>query len=251
MNRRGLRRARQHARVGRATVSPRSATSRHSTSPRTSRSAKRRRSSREVVRPTCCSRRRPVRLVWPRSSYAADRGYVSAAFLARPSRRVRRCGDSFRASAVPPAALDLVVTYALKAFPRRRSDHLPILALIVLVSRSSCCPARLLPGSSYDDRDHPVRNPSSRSNGAPYLPSFCDLPAAPAEEPFELLRNTVYFDGHGTGRPLTILLYLRGHADVVLGFLDWFRSPEPQVPGIDESTAADAAAVSAPVGPVA
>jgi hypothetical protein len=39
-------------------------------------------------------------------------------------------------------------------------------------------------------------------------------------------------------------------AGVALGILDWFRSPEMSVPGVDEETAASAAALSAPVGPL-
>ena len=64
------------------------------------------------------------------------------------------------------------------------------------------------------------------------------------------MRNTVYFDGNGIGQALTVLLVYTVVAAVILGFLDWFRSPELAVPGLDEGTAAAAGAVSVPVGPL-
>ena len=36
----------------------------------------------------------------------------------------------------------------------------------------------------------------------------------------------------------------------ILGFLDWYRSPELSVPGLDEDDAAQAAGVAIPVGPL-
>ena len=39
-------------------------------------------------------------------------------------------------------------------------------------------------------------------------------------------------------------------AAVILAFLDWFRSPELSVPGVDQRAAAETAAVAAPVGPL-
>jgi hypothetical protein len=46
------------------------------------------------------------------------------------------------------------------------------------------------------------------SNGVPYLPEFWkDLgPFLPPRNAYLLLRNTVYFDGHGIGQALTVLL---------------------------------------------
>jgi hypothetical protein len=38
---------------------------------------------------------------------------------------------------------------------------------------------------------------------------------------------------------------------VVLSFLDWYRSPEPSIPGIDETDTAKVATVALPVGPIA
>ena len=96
-------------------------------------------------------------------------------------------------------------------------------------------------------------NPSSGgSNGVPYLPSFWhDLgPILPPRNAFILLRNTVYFDGNGIDQALTVLLVYAVVTGVILGFLDWFRSPELSVPGVDQRTATETAAVAAPVGPL-
>jgi hypothetical protein len=44
------------------------------------------------------------------------------------------------------------------------------------------------------------------------------------------MRNTVYFDGHGTTQALIILLaYLLVFA-TILGILDWYRRPTPRPP---------------------
>jgi hypothetical protein len=96
-------------------------------------------------------------------------------------------------------------------------------------------------------------NPSSGgSNAAPYLtPFWHDLgPFLPPRNAYVLLRNSIYFDGHGIGQALTVLLVYLVVAAVIIGFLDWFRSPVLSVPGVDEDSAASAAAVSAPVGPL-
>ena len=96
-------------------------------------------------------------------------------------------------------------------------------------------------------------NPSSGGKQRrPYLPSFWhDLgPFLPPRNAYVLLRNAIYFDGHGIGQALTVLLVYLVVAAVIIGFLDWFRSPELTVPGVDEEAAASAAAVSAPVGPL-
>jgi hypothetical protein len=96
-------------------------------------------------------------------------------------------------------------------------------------------------------------NPSSGgSNGVPYLPPFWrDLgPFLPPRNAFDLLRNTVYFGGNGIGRALTVLLAYTVIAGGILFFLTWYRPQELSVPGVDKETAADAAAVSVPVGPL-
>ena len=68
-------------------------------------------------------------------------------------------------------------------------------------------------------------NPSSGgANGVPYLPSFwSDLgPFLPPRNAYLLLRNTVYFDGHGIGQPLTILLAYAVIAGALLIVFDRF-----------------------------
>jgi hypothetical protein len=96
-------------------------------------------------------------------------------------------------------------------------------------------------------------NPSSGgSNGVPYLPTFWhDLgPFLPPRNGYDLLRNTVYFGGNGIGQALTVLLAYTVIAGGILFFLEWYRPQELSVPGVDKETAADAAAVSVPVGPL-
>jgi hypothetical protein len=92
-------------------------------------------------------------------------------------------------------------------------------------------------------------NPSSGgANGVPYLPEFWrDLgPFLPPRNAYLLLRNTVYFDGHGLGQALTILLIYAVIAGALQFVFDWFIDRTRSVPGIED---ADSAAVLAPVGP--
>ena len=96
-------------------------------------------------------------------------------------------------------------------------------------------------------------NPSSGgSNGVAYLPSFwSDLgPFLPPRNALDLLRNSVYFGGNGIGQALTVLLAYTIISGGILFFLEWYRPEELSVAGLDKDTAADAAAVSAPVGPL-
>ena len=96
-------------------------------------------------------------------------------------------------------------------------------------------------------------NPSSGgSNGVPYLPPFWhDLgPFLPPRNGYDLLRNTVYFGGNGIGQALTVLLAYTLIAGGILFFLGWYRPQELSVPGVDKETAASAASVSVPVGPL-
>jgi len=96
-------------------------------------------------------------------------------------------------------------------------------------------------------------NPSSGgSDGAAYLPSFWNGigPFLPPRNAYLLLRNTLYFDGNGIGQPLAVLAAYAVVAAVVLGFLDWFRSPEHEAPGLDQDDVAGAATVAIPVGPL-
>jgi hypothetical protein len=151
--------------------------------------------------------------------------------------------------------VDLIATYWLKGTP---TDSfwiaLPIMALIVVsVSLLAAVLRRVVgPVGIFITVIVIIQfgNPSSGgANGVPYLPAFWkDLgPFLPPRNAYLLLRNTLYFDGHGTGQPLTILLAYAVIAGALLGVFDWFIDrPEPSVPGVED---ADSAAVLAPVGP--
>ena len=188
-------------------------------------------------------------------------GYMSAALL---TTAVGSASARFRGlwlagfAIVTGLIVDLIATYWLEGLPSSSFwIAWPILSLIILVVALVAAVLRRVLG--------PVGivltvivilqfgNPSSGgSNGAPYLPSFWhDIgPFLPPRNAYVLLRNTVYFDGNGIGQALTVLLVYLVVAAAIIGFLDWFRSPELSVPGVDEDTAASAAAVSVPVGPL-
>jgi hypothetical protein len=90
---------------------------------------------------------------------------------------------------------------------------------------------------------------SGGANGVPYLPSFWTTigPFLPPRNAYVLLRNTVYFDGHGTSQALIVLLaYLLVFA-VILGILDWRRRAAPEL-GVDRETEAETAAAAIPAG---
>jgi hypothetical protein len=154
--------------------------------------------------------------------------------------------------------IDLIATYWLDAIPTASFWIVwPIMALIVVTVSLFAAVLRRLLG--------PLGilvtvilfmqfgNPSSGgSNGVPYLPEFWrDLgPFLPPKNALDLLRNTVYFGGNGIGQALTVLLVYTVIAGGILGFLDWYRPQELSVPGVDKDTAAAAAAVSVPAGPL-
>ena len=73
-------------------------------------------------------------------------------------------------------------------------------------------------------------------------------PVPPARNAYLLQRDTVYFDGHGIGQPLTVLLAYTVVAGALLFVFDWFiDKPSLSVPGINEEP--DTTPVLAPVGP--
>ena len=188
-------------------------------------------------------------------------GYMSAALL---TTAVGSASGRWRGlwlvgfAIITGLVVDLIATYWLEGLPSKSFWIVwPIVSLIILVVALVAAVLRRVLG--------PVGifvtvivilqfgNPSSGgSNGAPYLPSFWhDLgPFLPPRNAYVLLRNAVYFDGHGIGQALTVLLVYLVVAAVAIGFLDWFRSPELAVPGVDEESAATAGAVSVPVGPL-
>ena len=188
-------------------------------------------------------------------------GYMSAALLATASgsasnrwRGIWLAGFALATGLV----LDLIVTYGLDGLPDASFwIAWPILAFIILVVALFAAVLRRLLGPAGIILTLIVLmqfgNPSSGgSNGVPYLPSFWhDLgPILPPRNAFILLRNTVYFDGNGIDQALTVLLVYAVVTGVILGFLDWLRSPELSVPGVDQRTATETAAVAAPVGPL-
>jgi hypothetical protein len=155
--------------------------------------------------------------------------------------------------------LDLIVTYWLEGLPAASFwISWPILSLIILVVALFAAVMRRLLGPTGILVTLIVilqfGNPSSGgSNGTPYLTTFWDTigPFLPPRNAFLLLRNTLYFDGNGIAQPLTVLMIYAVVGAVVLSFLDWYRSPEPSIPGIDETDTAKVATVALPVGPVA
>jgi len=188
-------------------------------------------------------------------------GYVAAALL---TNAVGSASGRWRGmwlagfAIVTGLVVDLIATYWLEGLPSASFWIVwPILSLIVVVVALITAVLRRLLG--------PVGilltmilliqfgNPSSGgSNGVPYLPQFWnDIgPFLPPRNAYLLLRNTIYFDGHGIGQALIVLLVYMVIAAAILGFLDWYRSPELSVPGVDQQTAASTAAVSVPVGPL-
>jgi hypothetical protein len=154
--------------------------------------------------------------------------------------------------------VDLITTYLLDGIPTASFWVVwPIMALIVLtVSLFAAVLRRLLgPLGILVTVILFIQfgNPSSGgSNGVPYLPTFWrDLgPFLPPRNGYDLLRNTIYFDGNGISQALAVLLAYTVIAGGILFFLGWYRPQELSVPGVDEETAADAAAVSVPVGPL-
>jgi hypothetical protein len=150
--------------------------------------------------------------------------------------------------------IDLIVTYLLDGLP---SDSFwivwPIMALIILTVSLVAAVLRRVVGPLGIFLTVIVviqfGNPSSGgANGVPYLTEFWrDLgPFLPPRNAFLLLRNTVYFDGHGIGQPLTVLLAYVVVAGALLIAFDWFIGKPRSVPGIED---ANSAAVTAPVGP--
>jgi hypothetical protein len=188
-------------------------------------------------------------------------GYVAAALLAAAtgSASGRWRGVWLLGLAIATGLLlDVITTYWLKGLPSASFWIVwPILSLIILVVALFAAVLRRVLGPAGIIVTLIVflqfGNPSSGgSNGVAYLSSFWhDIgPFLPPRNAFDLLRNTVYFDGHGIGQALTVLLAYAVITAVILAFLDWYRSPELSVPGVDQRAATETAAVAAPVGPL-
>ncbi|WP_406000006.1 hypothetical protein [Streptomyces sp. NBC_00829] len=91
-------------------------------------------------------------------------------------------------------------------------------------------------------------NPSSGgANGVPYLPAFWRAigPYLPPRNAYLLLRNSIYFDGHGTTQALIVLLLYLVVPAVALLLLYRFRTPDTHV---TPQTEAEATAMTVPIG---
>jgi hypothetical protein len=188
-------------------------------------------------------------------------GYLAAALLATAvgAASGRWHGLGLGAFAVATGlVMDLIATYWLKGLPSASFWIVwPIISLIILtvalfagVMRRLLGPAGILVTMIAILQ---FGNPSSGgANGVPYLTSFWrDIgPFLPPRNAYLLLRNTVYFDGNGIGQPLTVLLVYTIITAVIIGFLDWYRSPPLSVPGLDAESTDAAAATAVPVGPL-
>ena len=188
-------------------------------------------------------------------------GYMSAALLTTSvgSASARWRGVWLAGfSVVTGLVLDIVTTFWLDGFPE---DSFwvawPILSLIILVVALFAAVMRRLLGPAGIVVTLIVilqfGNPSSGgSNGAAYLTPFWNElgPFLPPRNAFLLLRNTLYFDANGITQPLFVLLAYAIIGAAVLGFLDWYRSPELSVPGLRSDDAAQAAGVAIPIGPL-
>jgi hypothetical protein len=89
---------------------------------------------------------------------------------------------------------------------------------------------------------------SGGANGVPYLPGFWTAigPYLPPRNLYILMRNTVYFGGNGTTQALIILLAYFVVFAVILGILDWYRRPAPEIPEVPPERDAAIAAVAIP-----
>jgi len=188
-------------------------------------------------------------------------GYMSAAMLTTATGAASRRWRGvwlLGFAAFTGLAVDLAVTYWLQGFPERSFwIAWPILSLIILaVSFFTAVLRRVLGPAGVVVTLIVILqfgNPSSGgSNGAAYLPSFWnDIgPFLPPRNAFLLLRNTLYFDGNGVAQPLAVLAAYVVVAAVLIGFLDWFRSPMLEAQGVGEDDAAGAATVAIPIGPL-
>ncbi|WP_405443678.1 hypothetical protein OG373_39340 [Streptomyces avidinii] len=156
-------------------------------------------------------------------------------------------------SAVAGLVVNLVVGLWLQGYPLEKFWIVwPILSLIVAVVALVAAVLQKLLGAAGTLVTVIVvmlfGNPSSGgANGVPYLPAFWrDIgPFLPPRNAYILLRNTIYFDGHGTTQALVVLLVYLAVPAIALALLDRFRTPE--IP-VTRETEAEATALTVPVG---
>src|SRR5215467_1229549 len=150
-------------------------------------------------------------------------------------------------------AIAIIVGYWLQGYPSASFWTVwPILSLIILAVSLIAAVLQKLLGAAGTLLALililQLGNPSSGgANGVPYLNRFWGPlgPFLPPRNGFILLRNTVYFHGHGISQALIVLLAYLVIAGILLGLLVRFRTP--QVP-VTPETETDAAAVAVPVG---
>ncbi|WP_405533265.1 hypothetical protein OG592_39265 [Streptomyces avidinii] len=156
-------------------------------------------------------------------------------------------------SVVAGLVVNLVVGLWLQGYPLEKFWIVwPILSLIVAVVALVAAVLQKLLGAAGTLVTVIVvmlfGNPSSGgANGVPYLPAFWrDIgPFLPPRNAYILLRNTIYFDGHGTTQALVVLLVYLAVPAIALALLDRFRTPE--IP-VTRETEAEATALTVPVG---
>ncbi|WUH90883.1 hypothetical protein OG900_12805 [Streptomyces sp. NBC_00433] len=183
-------------------------------------------------------------------------GYMSSTMLrastGTPTGRWR--GLALYAYAIVAAlVIDLIATFWLQGYPAHEFWIIwPIMALVIAAVAAVAAVLQKLLGAAGTLVTVVLivffGNPSSGgANGVPYLPAFWrDVgPYLPPRNAYILLRNTVYFDGHGTTQALIVLLLYLVIPAIALGFLDWFRTPD--IP-IAPDTEAEATALTVPVG---
>nr|WSX53132.1 hypothetical protein OG409_31980 [Streptomyces sp. NBC_00974] len=165
----------------------------------------------------------------------------------------RRLSALLGFSVVAGLAVNLVVGPWLQGYPLEKFWFVwPILSLIVAVIALVAAVLQKLLGAAGTLVTVIVvmlfGNPSSGgANGVPYLPAFwTDIgPFLPPRNAYILLRNTIYFDGHGTTQALVVLLVYLAVPAIALALLDRFRTPE--IP-VTRATEAEATALTVPVG---
>ncbi|MGW2779786.1 hypothetical protein ACWC3X_00785 [Streptomyces populi] len=181
-------------------------------------------------------------------------GYMSSTLLMAGTGRAAgrwRAAQLAGFAVVSGLAVDLIVCYWLQGFPSGKFWIVwPICSLIVAVIAFVAAILQKLFGPLGTLLTVVLMvqfgNPSSGgASGVPYLPAFWrDIgPCLPPRNGYLLLHRSIYFDGHGTGQALTVLLIYLGVAAAVLIVLD-LRHSEAEVP----TDATEAAAMAVPIG---
>ncbi len=183
-------------------------------------------------------------------------GYMSSTMLRTVTGSAtgrRRLTALLGFSVLAGLAVNLIVGPWLQGYPLEKFWIVwPILSLIVAVVALVAAVLQKLLGAAGTLVTVIVvmlfGNPSSGgANGVPYLPAFWrDIgPFLPPRNAYILLRNTIYFDGHGTTQALVVLLVYLTIPAIALALLDRFRTPE--IP-LTRETEAEATALTVPVG---